>query len=58
LKKEDLKWKAMESTTVETQTFYLMSDEGKMASIQIIYNNVAFVHSARHTGSEIQADIK
>lgn len=43
LKKEDLKWKAMESTCVETQTFYVMSDEGMLASVQMIYNNVGYV---------------
>lgn len=43
LTKDDLKWKAMESTNVESQTFYLISDEGKVASVQMIYNNVAYV---------------
>lgn len=43
LTKSDLKWKAMDSTNVETQTFYLISDEGKAASVQLIYNNVAYV---------------
>ncbi|KAF7887108.1 uncharacterized protein EAF02_003755 [Botrytis sinoallii] len=41
LTKTDLKWKAQESTNVETQTFYMISDEGKVASVQMIYNNVA-----------------
>lgn len=40
LTKNDLRWKVMESTNVETQTFYLMTDEGKLASVQLIYNNV------------------
>lgn len=43
LTKKDLKWKAQESTNVETQTFYMISDEGKVASVQMIYNNVAYV---------------
>jgi hypothetical protein len=43
LTKNDLKWKAMESTNVETQSFYLMSNEGKLGSVQMIYNNVAYV---------------
>jgi hypothetical protein len=43
LTKDDLKWKALESTNVETLTFYLISDEGKIASVQMIYNNVAYV---------------
>ncbi|KAG9234948.1 oxidative stress survival, Svf1-like protein [Amylocarpus encephaloides] len=41
LTKDDLKWKAMQSTNVETQTFYAMSEEGKIVSLQMIYNNVA-----------------
>lgn len=41
LTKDDLKWKALQVTNVETQTFYMMSDEGKIASVQMIYNNVA-----------------
>ncbi|KAL4883333.1 survival factor 1 [Aspergillus karnatakaensis] len=41
LTKDDLKWKAMQATNVETQIFYLITPEGKIASIQIIYNNVA-----------------
>jgi len=41
LTKDDLKWEAQESTNVETQTFYMMSDEGKLGSVQMIYNNVA-----------------
>ena len=43
LTKNDLKWEAWESTNVETQTFYLISNEGKLASVQLIYNNVAYV---------------
>ena len=43
LTKSDLKWKAMESTNVETQTFYLILEDGKVASVQMIYNNVAYV---------------
>ena len=37
---KDLTWKAMESTCVETQTFYFMADEGTVAWAQIIYSNV------------------
>jgi hypothetical protein len=36
----DLKWKAMESTCVETQTFYFMSNEGTFGMAQVIYSNV------------------
>jgi len=41
LLKEDLKWAAMESTSVETQTFYLMADSGHIGMAQVIYSNVA-----------------
>ena len=41
LKRDDLKWEAMESTCVETQSFYLMADNGHMALAQVIYSNVA-----------------
>jgi Svf1-like N-terminal lipocalin domain len=30
----------MESTCVETQTFYFMSDDGVVAMAQVIYSNV------------------
>ena len=41
LTRDDLKWQAMESTCVETQTFYFMSDGGQLAFAQVIYSNVA-----------------
>ena len=41
LSKEDLKWKAMDSTCVETQTFYMHSDQGQLGLAQVIYNNIA-----------------
>jgi hypothetical protein len=41
LTKDDLRWRAMGSTCVETQTFYLNSDEGDLAILQVIYNNIA-----------------
>jgi hypothetical protein len=40
LKREDLRWKAMEHTNVETETFYLTSDEGVVVMAQVIYSNV------------------
>ncbi|KAL4966470.1 survival factor 1 family protein [Aspergillus stella-maris] len=43
LTKDDLKWKAMQTTNVETQIFYLFSPRGEVGSVQIIYNNVAWV---------------
>jgi hypothetical protein len=41
LTRKDLSWEAMNSTCVETQSFYLMADDGHMALAQVIYSNVA-----------------
>lgn len=40
LSKDDLKWAAMQSTCVETQTFYLTADNGHYGMAQVIYSNV------------------
>ncbi|KAF2708918.1 survival factor 1 [Pleomassaria siparia CBS 279.74] len=39
--KNDFKWTVMESTSVETQTFYLNTDSGHTGFVQVIYSNVA-----------------
>lgn len=41
LKKEHLKWRALNKTNVETQCFYFQTNEGKTAMAQVIYSNVA-----------------
>ncbi|VUC25331.1 unnamed protein product [Clonostachys rosea] len=41
LARDDLKWQRMDSTNVETETFYLTSDNGHVAMAQVIYSNVA-----------------
>lgn len=41
LGKEDLRWATLESTSVETQTFYVMAETGHLAMAQVIYSNVA-----------------
>lgn len=46
LKKDDMKWVAMNSTSVETFTFYLMGDDGHTGFVQVIHSNVAY---ALHT---------
>lgn len=33
----------MTSTCVETQTFYMTTDSGHLAFVQVIYSNVAYV---------------
>lgn len=43
LKREDLTWKAMDSTSVETQCFYITADDGTVAMAQVIYSNVGSV---------------
>lgn len=46
-KREDLKWQAMDSTSVETQTIYIFGENGYVALLQVIYSNVAYVRRAR-----------
>jgi hypothetical protein len=36
-----MKWEVQDSTSVETQTFYFMSDSGNLAMVQFLYSNVA-----------------
>lgn len=40
LTKEDLRWRALQYTNVETQTFYAMGDNGTLAMVQVIYSNI------------------
>lgn len=40
--KTDFKWTVMETTSVETQTFYLNTDSGHSGFVQVIYSNVAY----------------
>jgi hypothetical protein len=41
LTKKDLKWATLDYTNVESQTFYLFTDEGRVGFLQLIYSNVA-----------------
>lgn len=41
LTKKDLKWKTLEYTNVETQTFYIFTEAGHVIFLQVIYSNVA-----------------
>lgn len=41
LTKKDLKWQTLEYTNVETQTFYIFTEAGHIAFLQVIYSNVA-----------------
>ena len=40
LTKDDLQWECMDSTNVETKTFYMISDDGVIGLAQVIYSNV------------------
>lgn len=40
LGRDAFKWKVMDSTNVETQTFYLFGDNGRIGMAQVIYSNV------------------
>ena len=46
LTRDDLKWQNMDTTSVETQSFYLMSESGHFALAQIIHSNVAYIETA------------
>jgi hypothetical protein len=43
VERKDMKWLNMDSTSVETQTFYLHADSGHISVAQIIHSNVAYV---------------
>ncbi|KAK2763490.1 survival factor 1 [Colletotrichum kahawae] len=45
LTKDHLKWIAADSTSVETQSFYLMGDEGHIGMAQVIYSNVGGIRT-------------
>jgi hypothetical protein len=42
LTRDDLKWQDLDTTNVETETFYLFSDGGHIGMVQVIYSNVAY----------------
>ncbi|KNB07459.1 survival factor 1 [Fusarium oxysporum f. sp. lycopersici 4287] len=45
ISRNDLKWQAMDSTSVETHTFYIFGDNGYIALAQLIYSNVAGIRT-------------
>ncbi|KAI1386506.1 oxidative stress survival, Svf1-like protein, partial [Hypoxylon trugodes] len=53
LTRDGFKWAAMDSTCVETQTFYLMADSGPLAFVQVIYSNVAGIRTTCQFNSKI-----
>ncbi|OQE27830.1 hypothetical protein PENSTE_c004G03103 [Penicillium steckii] len=53
LTKDDLRWKAYQYTNVETQTFYIMADDGSLVMVQLIYSNIAGIHTTAHFNTKI-----
>ncbi|KAJ5587327.1 cell survival pathways protein [Penicillium hispanicum] len=51
--KENLRWKALQYTNVETQTFYIMADNGTLVMVQVIYSNIAGIHTTAHFNTKI-----
>ncbi|KAJ5492293.1 Histone H4 [Penicillium expansum] len=43
--KEILRWRAYSYTNVETQTFYIMADNGTLVFVQVIYSNIVGIHT-------------
>ncbi|KAK7514544.1 oxidative stress survival, Svf1-like protein [Phyllosticta citricarpa] len=53
LTKADLKWRALDYTNVETQTFYITADNGIIGMAQVIYSNVAGLRTTCQFSSKI-----
>ena len=52
LSKDDFKWEIIDSTCVETKTFYMLSDEGLLGLAQVIYSNVMYTTTTDHPPEE------
>ncbi|KAK5165480.1 uncharacterized protein LTR77_009009 [Saxophila tyrrhenica] len=53
LNKDDLRWECMDSTNVETKSFYMLSDDGRVGMAQVIYSNVLGVRTTAQFTSKI-----
>lgn len=53
LTRDDMKWVAMSTTSVETQSFYFMSDSGHLALAQVIHSNVAGIRTTSQFNTKI-----
>ncbi|KAI6247091.1 hypothetical protein HI914_04810 [Erysiphe necator] len=53
LEKEDLKWADLDSTSVETQTFYLHADSGHVGMVQVIHSNIAGIRKTSQFNTKI-----
>jgi len=48
-----MKWAVMDTTNVETQTFYVMADNGHIGMVQVIYSNVAGIRTTAQFNTRI-----
>lgn len=53
LTRADMKWRALDFTNVETQTFYMTADNGIIGMAQVIYSNVAGLRTTCQFSSKI-----
>ncbi|KAK5109010.1 hypothetical protein LTR62_007644 [Meristemomyces frigidus] len=53
VQKADLAWEVMDTTNVETKTFYMTSDSGHLGLVQIIYSNVLGVRTTAQFNSKV-----
>ncbi|KAK3318264.1 oxidative stress survival, Svf1-like protein [Apodospora peruviana] len=53
LTRDDLKWREMDSTCVETQSFYFMADNGRLGLAQVLYSNVAGIRTTCQFSSKV-----
>ncbi|KAJ8108046.1 hypothetical protein ONZ43_g6545 [Nemania bipapillata] len=51
--RDDLRWTALDQTSVETQVFYFMANSGHIGLAQIIYSNVAGIRTTVQFNSKI-----
>jgi hypothetical protein len=43
LGKEEQVWRALETTSLETQVFYFFAENGYIAFVEVIYSNIGYV---------------
>jgi hypothetical protein len=53
LTRADLRWEVMDSTNVETKTFYMTADSGKLGLVQIIFSNVLGIRTTAQFNAKI-----
>ncbi|XMA10685.1 hypothetical protein WAI453_003476 [Rhynchosporium graminicola] len=53
LTRADFKWKQLNTTSVETEVFYLMADGGQVAFVQVIHSNVAGIRKTSQFNCKI-----